>query len=69
MSWMEVLIEVKDNPPVKNTIRIDKITRFGPWEKGAYIKFDSGDTITVLDPYTEIQQLVLKAEAKSEDMK
>jgi len=65
--WMEVLIEVKDNPPVKNTINIDQIVRFGPLDTGAYIKFSSGDTIQVLDPYTEIQHVVLSADAKKDE--
>lgn len=62
MPWMKVMIDVDGNPPVENVINTDTIIRFGPRGTGSYIKFMDGTSIQVLDPMSEIIEVVLRAD-------
>lgn len=62
MPWMQVRIAIEGDKLIENVINTDTIIRFGPWKDGTYIKFVDGTQVNVLDPMSEIVDVVLKAD-------
>ena len=60
---MSVKVVVEGSAPVDNVVNTDTISRFGPTpDGGSYIKFADGTSIHVVDPVSEITEVVLKAD-------
>jgi hypothetical protein len=59
MYWLAVKVN-DDGKAVDNIINVDTIVRFGPRPGGSYMKLLGGDTVELLDAYSQLVEVLTK---------
>ena len=59
MYWLAVKIDV-EGKPIDNIVNVDTIVRFGPRPGGSYMKLLDGNTVELLDDYSQLVGVLTK---------